>query len=184
MDGRGFDLVFLDHGFGVRFDLLPVQHPIFKKLIQAFQSQVFRHAHLADHPGVAIFGDAPNPGLRDGLRIHVGDIQIAQAELCPIPVLSTPESTLASSAWPLPDTPASPRISPSQTSREISLNASRPFLSLAVIFSNFEQWFAPAGFAIALDPESLPPDHHAGQRALGRILFIRPCRCICHPAGR
>ena len=56
--GSGFDLIFLDHGFGVRFDLFPVQHAIFKELVQvsraSFRQRSFRlQPHRGDLPGCA-----------------------------------------------------------------------------------------------------------------------------------
>src|SRR5712692_8398768 len=78
-----------------------------------------------------------------------------------------PASTSTSSLWPLPSTPAIPRISPWRSSNEMPRSAGTPRSDVAVRFSTLK--VAGPGRLLVHAEQDLAADHHGGDRLLVRL---------------
>ncbi len=80
--------------------------------------------------------------------IGPGQLEIRRRTTDPLVGCRIPESTSTSSVWPLPETPATPTISPARTSSDTSETAGSPVRSGSVQAADTEHRLAGGGAGI------------------------------------
>ena len=118
---------------------------------------------------MAVLGDMGDAGRRAGRRrwwCGRGRAARPSRRTCPPVAARMPASTSSSSDWPLPATPAMPRISPARTVKLTAFSRATPLVVDEVEAVDLEHHRPGAGRGL-LDAEQDPPtDHQLGE--LGR----------------
>ena len=156
-----------------------------RRLVVLGEDEVVLEREAEHQPeAVAVAGHERHARLLQVARPDAGDVLAVERDACRPSACAARSRASTSSSWPLPATPAMPRISPARTSKLTPRTVSWPRSSLARRSVDLEHRPGRVRLASVDDELDLAADHQLGQVLLVRLGWDRASRRPAAPDDR